>query len=166
MIPVHAADGEEVFPFGPEERFSLGPGFGMEEGARNVIQLGIYQRDRNRWDPKQGKRKGEETSNPMVNTKRAKRKQLHQPPTSKNSPRTSNMHCGINCSLVFSLILSSVVFRRHYGSTPSFVVSRSSAGLAYRLLVFDPLDLYAPQKEEKHGRAGEAGLALSLMLRR
>ena len=45
-----AADVEEVlpfpFPFGPEEGFSLGPGFGMEEGSkkRNPIRDSI-QRD-------------------------------------------------------------------------------------------------------------------------
>ena len=54
MNPLHAADGEEVlpfpFPFGPEERFSLGPGFEMEEGSkkRNQIRNSI-QIDENRW---------------------------------------------------------------------------------------------------------------------
>ena len=44
MNPLHAADGEEVLPFPfpcePEERFSLGPGFGKEEGSkkRNPIR--------------------------------------------------------------------------------------------------------------------------------
>ena len=38
-----AADGEEVllflFPFGPEEGFSLGPGFGMEEWNKKRNQI-------------------------------------------------------------------------------------------------------------------------------
>ena len=63
------------------------------------------------------------------------------------------------------LIDPSVVFQRHYGSPPAFIVSRSPAGFAYRLLVVDRLELCVLQKEEKHGRAGEAGLALSLILR-
>ena len=51
MIPL---PGEEVLPFpfplGPEEGFSLGPGFGTEEGSkkRNPIRDSI-QRDGNRW---------------------------------------------------------------------------------------------------------------------
>ena len=53
-MPREAADGEEAFPFplpfGPEEGFSLGPGFGMEEGSKkcNPIRDSI-QRDGNRW---------------------------------------------------------------------------------------------------------------------
>ena len=85
-LPGEAADGEEVlpfpFPFGPEEGFNLSPVFGMEERSKKRNQIGdSILRDGNRWDPTQGKRKGEETSNPMVNTKSAKRRQWHQPPT-------------------------------------------------------------------------------------
>ena len=53
-LPGEAADGEEVspvpFPFRPEKGFSLGPGFGMEEGSkkRNPI-TGSTQRDGDRW---------------------------------------------------------------------------------------------------------------------
>ena len=85
MIPLHgeATVGEEVLPFlcpfGPEEGLSLHPGFGMEEGSkkRNPIRISV-RRDGNRWDPTQRKRKGEETSGPIVNTKRAEGKQSHQ----------------------------------------------------------------------------------------
>ena len=49
-LPGEAADGEEVFLFGPEEGFSLGPGFGMEDGSkkRNPVRDSI-RRDGNRW---------------------------------------------------------------------------------------------------------------------
>ena len=52
-LPGEAADGEEVFPvpFGPEAGFSLGPGFGTEEGSkkRNPIRDSV-QRYGNRWE--------------------------------------------------------------------------------------------------------------------
>ena len=85
----------------------------------------------------------------------------------KNSPPTPNMHCGITVasSLVFSMISSLRRLSTALRLSPSFVVSRSPAGLAYRLLVVDPLDLCAPQKGEKHGGAGEAGIELNLTLR-
>ena len=52
-LPGEAADGEVLpfpFPFRPEERFSLRPGFAMEEGSkkRNPI-MDSTQRDGNRW---------------------------------------------------------------------------------------------------------------------
>ena len=99
-------------------------------------------------DPTQGKRKGEETSNPMVNTKSTKGKQSHQPPTSKTKKLTSNIRHALQnqCRKFISLLINpSIVFQRHYGSSPSFIVSRSPAGLAYRLL--EPLDLCVLQKE-------------------
>ena len=97
-LPGEAADGEEVFPFpfGPEKGFSLGPGFGMEEGSKkhNPVRDSI-RRDWNRWgsNAREKERRG---INLMVNTKSAKGKQSHHPPSSQKSPPTSNMHCGIN----------------------------------------------------------------------
>ena len=122
-------------------------------------------------DPTQGKRKGEVTSNPMVNTKSAKGKQSHQPPTSKNKKLTLKIQHALRnqynvaSSLVFSLISSLRRLSTALGPLLSLVVSRSPAGLAYRLLVVDHLDLCVLRKE-KHRRAEEAGLALSLILRR
>jgi len=71
------------------------------------------------------------------------------------------------------LILSPVVSQPHYGSPSSFVFSHLPVGLVCRplplvvlvvvvLVDHHPLDLVLPcvqRKEEKHGKAGGAGLA-------
>ena len=112
---------------------------GWKRGARNVIKLGIQLKemeiDR---DPTQGKRKGEETSNPMVNTKSAKRKQSHQPPTSKKN-LTSNVQHALRSQcrelISFRIGPSTVVFQRHYGSAPSsFLVRQQGLLIADWLL--------------------------------
>jgi len=86
-----------------------------------------------------------------------------------NPPPTSNIHSGINVasSLIFSLILS---LRRLSTALwlSSFVVSHLPVGLVCRLLslavlvvvvLVDHHPLVLQRKEEKHGKAGGAGLA-------
>ena len=109
-LPGEASDGEEGLPFGPEEGFSLRPGFGMEEGSkkRNPSRDSI-QRDGNRWGSNAREKERRGNLQPLSTRKgpRGNNRTNHQP-QKYNSPPTSNMYCGINVasSLVFSLILS------------------------------------------------------------
>ena len=117
---------------------------GWKRGARDVIQVGIQFKEMGiDGDPTQGKRKGEETSNRMVNTKSAKGKQSHQPPTSKkkhrNTPPTSNMHYGVNVASSLSLLIDIIPppsFNGNMALPPhlSFLVRQQGLLIAYWLL--------------------------------
>ena len=111
-LPGEAADGGDVlpfpFPFGSEEGLVYVQVSRWKRGASNVIQLGIQFKEMEiHGDPTQGKRKGEETSNPMFNTKSAKKETI-APTTNlkKKKKLTSNLQHALRnqCSLVFSFI--------------------------------------------------------------
>ena len=115
---------------------------GWKRRARNVIQLGIQFKEIGiDGDPTHGKKKGEETSNPMVNTISAKGKQSHQPPTSSLPPKkqkqlTSNIQHALRnqrrelTNLLIdniSLLLRRFSFARRACLSPTDCCARSCA---------------------------------------
>ena len=142
----------------------------MEEGSkkRNPI-TDSTQRDGNRWGSNAREQERRGKLQPWLTPKMPKGNNRTNHHPQKKEKLTSNIQHALRnqCRKLISLlivIIPSSSFNDIMALPPpsSFLVRQE--GLAYRLLVVDPLELGALQKEEKHGRAREAGLALTIKL--
>ena len=88
--------------------FSFGSGFGMEEGnkERNPTRTGEGGID---GDPMQEKRKGEETSNPVVNTKSDPKGKPSPSRKKKNRQLTSNLTYSLDQCRKFTNLLINII---------------------------------------------------------